>query len=123
MYGQLWREFKDRNLEAEFRDGRCVAASDLPFTSDEEQLLKAVFDSFGQYSGIALSRMTHAEEPWLLVRERAGVDEGVSCRDCREPIRLSDLKSFFCETAHRSGMGDVNDIKRYAKSAFSTACS
>lgn len=58
------------------------------------QIVDAVFDFYGHFSGSALSEMTHLEQPWLDARE--GIPEGATSN---EPISTSAMRRFFAKMA------------------------
>lgn len=44
------------------------------FTREENELLKEVYDTFGQYSAWKLRNMTHDETPWKVTPQNAEID-------------------------------------------------
>ena len=116
VYGQLWHEFKGRDLESEYAHASDPSDGSSPFSADEERLLEDVYAAFGRYSATMLSRMTHAESPWKNARKRAGAEAGAICR---EPLSAQDMARFFGGVAERFDVRSSGDIVRYAEAAFS----
>lgn len=112
-YGQLWKEFNGRFEK--LLDHKADKPYSPPFTSEEDELIRAVYNSFGCYSGETLARMTHAEPPWTKARKRA---EAASDAPFEEPIRIEDMAEFFTSVANQRGMKTPGDIRIYAQDAF-----
>lgn len=108
VYGQVWHTYKAVGKEDGFEDR--ARGFESPFCGEEEQLLDAVYEAFGGYSGGALSRMTHEETPWLNARERGGAHEG---ENCEEAIKLEDMKSYFEYAVEQLDISTFDDLKRY----------
>lgn len=113
VYGQLWFEY-DSSVTGYFayHEGEDCPS---PFTAEEDEIIDAVWQSFGCYSGSALSKMTHKETPWLAARRRGNACEGESSS---ESIRQEDMDSFFKGVVEKYSMVDATDISRYAGAAF-----
>ena len=47
------------------------------FTSEENELLQEVYDTFGQYSAWKLRNMTHKETPWKSTAQNAEISQGL----------------------------------------------
>ena len=120
VYEQLWREYRDLDMEYFAYDPTEDHSS--PFTPAEDELIRAVYASFGSYSGSALGRMTHREQPWIAARDRAGAQMGDRCDElgdrCDEAILEEDMDEYFGAVVERYSMTRASDISRYAKDAF-----
>lgn len=70
MYGPVYPEvygiykFYEREPIGKPQNIECFTQ----LTAEEISLLNAVVDTFGSYSGMVLSRITHSERPWLEAR-------------------------------------------------------
>lgn len=109
VYGQLWREYKydlDELLECDEQEPYSS-----PFTAKEDELILAIHQSFGCYSGDTLATMTHHETPWLAARTRAHAAPG---ERCEEQINPEDMKAFFSDMAAKHN----NDVAACAKNLF-----
>lgn len=47
------------------------------FTNDENNLLKEVYETFGQYSAWKLRNMTHNETPWKSTRQNSTISQDI----------------------------------------------
>lgn len=47
------------------------------FTEEENELLREVYDTFGQYSAWKLRNMTHNETPWLSTKQNSVISQDV----------------------------------------------
>lgn len=110
VYEQIKQEFGEPVYEG------TLASENLSFSEDEEQLMRAVFESFGKYSGMVLSRMVQDEAPLA----EGAVEEATACG--HHEVSADAMKAFFREQANKFGMKSVQDIARYAEAAFSRAC-
>lgn len=115
VYEQLWREYRDSDMAYFAYDPTEDHSS--PFTPAEDELIRAVYASFGSYSGSALGRMTHREKPWIAARDRAGAQTGDRCD---EVISGEDMDDYFGAIVTKYSMTCARDISRYAKEAFDT---
>lgn len=61
-------------------------------TPDAEELIESVWSRYGRLSGIALSRMSHNEDPWLNARG----DLDAAARSSREIVR-EDMRNYFAD--------------------------
>jgi len=113
VYGQVWHEYSNRNLTEEYENSsETLFHSASPFSEDEEDLIRAVYSSYGQFSGPVLSRMTHAESPWILARSRAGAK---ASERCNEQIKLEEMRDFFVRMKDKYHMNCLADIDLYAE--------
>jgi len=64
---------------------KLKVSGNLKLTEDEENLVAAVYKEYGDFSGIALSSMTHAPEtPWSIVCEQNGECNAIISNDLIE---------------------------------------
>ena len=113
VYGRLWHEHKEnpRNYFSYSEDEEYSS----PFTPAEDELILAIYQGFGCYSGSTLSNMTHAEDPWAKARKRAGAQAG---KRCNEPIAENDMISYFGRVVREYEIDQARDIERYARAKF-----
>lgn len=113
VYGQLWHEFKEGLPE-------CSEENflDTPFSEDELDLVIAVCNTFGKYSGPELSKFTHQEAPWVDARERAGATEG---EWCNEPITLESMGDYFSKVVEECSINRIDEIGRYIETRADTS--
>lgn len=78
-------------------------------SKEEREMLKAVAEYFGCYSGKVLERMTHEEEPWR--NARRNTDEGASSS---EVIQKESMTRYFSSVREKYNMINVSDIKEHA---------
>jgi len=82
---QLWEQQRNNYLV------RTISGADTQRISvPHAALLDKIWQSYGKYTGVALSRLTHTEPPWLDARR--GLPEGM--RSNRE-ITQESLREFF----------------------------
>ena len=116
VYGQLWHEYNDPiSSYFVYAEGEKYSS---PFTSDEDEIIDAVYRYFGCYSGTVLSKITHSELPWQAARRRLCSNRGTGSSDV---IREEDMGSFFRSVVERYSMSKPDDIALYAREAFAKA--
>ena len=79
----------------------------------EREVIDAVINNFGCYSGKILETMTHIESPWKETREGLG-EEDVSCRVIRKDI----IQRYFKQVYEKYNMLNIADIKDYSEDLF-----
>lgn len=80
---------------------------------DKKLLLDAIVRSFGYYSGKALEKMTHMEEPWI--KARNGSVEEVRGKNI---IDKEEMKKYFKKVKEQYKMKKVSDIHKYSEEQF-----
>lgn len=76
------------------------APNDEDFTEDELEVLNAVFDAYGDFSGFELESLTHSEDPWI--EARRGIDP---LEASHETISTETMRKFYAKM-YRDGQGD-----------------
>lgn len=75
----LYHEFKkfgSSAIEPDFKN------SDLDiFSEEQKEMLKDVYDTFGQFSAWRLRDMTHQEKPWVETTKRGKIKGGIISQD------------------------------------------
>ena len=73
-------------VESVYHQYKCNGASGIPFeddfdfskfTSEENELLREVYDTFGQYSAWKLRNMTHNETPWASTPQNSVIPQDI----------------------------------------------
>lgn len=77
-------------------------------TEDEADLLDSIVDTFGSYSGMVLSKITHSERPWLEARGNLYPEDKSTTVIDPETIR-----AYFREVVRVYGIEKPCDISRY----------
>ena len=88
-----------RSLYSQHRGRYSLGLSDLLSIGDPEELapeersiIEAVNRSYGKLTGLQLSRLSHAEQPWKNARDRAGVSDG---ERSEEEIEIDEILQYF----------------------------
>ena len=77
-------------------------------SEEEKEVIDLVIESFGLFSGKALERVTHNEEPWKNARE------GYSpLQSSNVVIEKDDIKSYFEKLSKEYDLRNTNEIKEY----------
>ena len=86
---------------------------DTILTDKEKEIILAIINYFGCYSGRLLEYMTHEEEPWKLARKGLN-DEDFS----QEIISKDSIVSYFNEIKSKYNLENTEDIKKYSIDLF-----
>ncbi|WP_139651284.1 type II toxin-antitoxin system antitoxin SocA domain-containing protein [Raoultibacter phocaeensis] len=117
VYGQLLQEYQGKDLLVEYSNqGQAEAKLADAFEGVEEELLKAVFNSFGRYSGSILTQMVLNEDP---IASRNGTSVKTQEKPEHDTVPTNDMKNYFRRIANAFGMKSSKDIAKYADEAFS----
>ena len=97
---QLWEQQRNNYLV------RTIPGADPQRISPSHTaLLEKIWQSYSKYTGVALSRLTHAEPPWLDARR--GLPEGM--RSNRE-ITQESMRNFFV-SLKRSALASTSAVR------------
>ena len=100
----MFRNFKFNPIEdARFAIFEC--AEDV-LTEKEHHAIDLVVNTFGEYSGKVLERITHEETPWKLARR--GYADGIPAN---EQISMESIKSYYTE---KSAEYDFSTEKQFS---------
>lgn len=77
-------------------------------TEEEKEIIDLVIDSFGMYSGKALERITHNEEPWIHAREGYLIDESSNV-----VIDKNSIYEYFKKVSKQYDIKNVKELKLY----------
>lgn len=77
-------------------------------SEEEKSLIDLVVDTFGMYSGKALEKITHKEEPWVTARE------GYSPLERSHVIiEKADIKQYFEKVAKEFDLNTIDGVNQY----------
>ena len=102
----MFRNFKFNPIEdARFAIFEC--AEDV-LTEKEHHTIDLVVNTFGEYSGKVLERITHEETPWKLARR--GYADGIPAN---EQISMESIKSYYTEKSAEYDFSTEKGLKKY----------
>lgn len=102
----MFRNFKFNPIEdARFAIFEC--AEDV-LTEKEHHTIDLVVNTFGEYSGKVLERITHEETPWKLARR--GYADGIPAN---EQISMDSIKSYYTEKSAEYDFSTEKGLKKY----------
>ena len=102
----MFRNFKFNPIEdARFAIFEC--AEDV-LTEKEHHAIDLVVNTFGEYSGKVLERITHEETPWKLARR--GYADGIPAN---EQISMESIKSYYTEKSAEYDFSTEKGLKKY----------
>ena len=114
VYRRIYEKYRDYGY-LPIEEDRQNRYSHL--SKEEKEILNAVAEYFGWYSGKVLERMTHEEEPWLDARKNT--DDGAPSN---KVIQKESLARYFSSVKEKHKMVNVSDIKDYAMDLFEEIC-
>ena len=96
---ELWVKFTDygffnipKNACENYREN---------FSSEDNELLERVWDTYGEFSGFQLENLTHQELPWIKARENCSPQE-----PSNNIISDKDMKSYYTSIYIGDGVGE-----------------
>jgi len=110
VYRYIYNEYRAFSVNT-LIDASDVLANGL--LKEEEELLNAIVQYLGCYSGMILEDMTHNELPWQ--ETRRGLRPTVSCD---RVISKCLMSSFFKEMIETFEINNPTDIKKYSMDRF-----
>lgn len=104
----MFRDFKYNPIE----DARFTIfdKAEYNLTSDEQKIIDLVVNTFGEYSGKMLERITHVETPWIIARK--GYAENIPSN---EVISMESIKSYYLEKNEIYNFSSEDGLKKYIK--------
>ena len=81
---------------------------------DRKNVLNAIINYFGYYSGPALVKMSHIESPWRATRTGLQPDE-----NSNKIISKNSIKSYFKNVKEKYNIINPQDIQNYSQYLFS----
>lgn len=104
----MFRDFKYNPIE----DARFAIfeGSEDALTDKERRTIDLVIDTFGEYSGKVLERITHEETPWKLARR--GYADNIPSN---EPITLESIKAYYDEKNEQYDFSEEEGLRKYIR--------
>lgn len=104
----MFRNFKYNPIE----DARfAIFAGDKDeLIENELRVIDLVVNTFGEYGGKVLERITHSEEPWQNARK--GYGENIPSN---EPIEIENIKKYYIEKNRIYNFSTEDGIKKYIR--------
>lgn len=105
VYDMFW-DFKYNPIE----DARFAIfeGADDSLVDKERRVIDLVVNTFGQYSGKTLEKITHEEDPWKLAR--TGYADSIPSN---EPILLDSIKVYYTEKNAEYDFSTEEGLKKY----------
>lgn len=102
----MFRDFKYNPIE----DARFAIfeGTEDELTNEERKVIDLVVNTFGEYSGKVLERITHEEIPWKLARE--GYADNIPSN---EVILVEDIATFYTEKNEEYDFSTEAGLKKY----------
>lgn len=111
VYPEVYYKYKDHGYNPIDDNQKQFECFDL--SSSEIEVIDAVINYFGCYSGKILEKMTHVELPWKESRKGLA-DKEASCRIIKKDI----IEKYFNNVSLKYKMLNVADIKDYSEDLF-----
>lgn len=111
VYRDIYFKYKDHGynpIEDSLKRFECFDLSE-----NEREIIDAVINYFGCYSGKVLEKMTHFEAPWKETRNGLAEEE-VSNRIINKDI----IERYFNQVYEKFNMLNITDIKDYSEDLF-----
>ena len=104
----LFRDFKYNPID----DARfaILEGTEDELSHEERMVVDLVVNTFGEYSGKMLERITHEEEPWKLARK--GYADYIPSN---EPILMESIGAYYVKKNVEYDFSDEKGIKKYIK--------
>lgn len=104
----MFRDFKYNPID----DARfaILEGTEDELSHEERMVVDLVVNTFGEYSGKMLERITHEEEPWKLARK--GYADYIPSN---EPILMESIGAYYVKKNVEYDFSDEKGIKKYIK--------
>lgn len=104
----MFRDFKYNPIE----DARFAIfdGTEDELTEDERRIIDLVVNTFGEYGGMVLERITHAEMPWKAARR--GYGDNIPSN---EPIPMENIKAYYVEMNAIYDFSSENGLRKYIR--------
>ena len=102
----MFRDFKYNPID----DARFTIfeGTEDELTEEERRVIDLVINTFGEYSGKVLERITHKEKPWQLARK--GYSDNIPSNT---PIRMEDIEDYYIEKNADYDFSTENGLRKY----------
>ena len=109
VYPEVYFMFKDFKYNP-IEDARFAVFEGIEkeLSPEERRAIDLVINTFGEYSGKVLERITHNEEPWILARKGYGDDI-----PSNEPITLESIAAYYRKKHEEFDFSTEAGLKRY----------
>lgn len=115
VYSNIYEEYKKYGSDIIDRKEIKINAEEY-LNDDKKTLLDVIVTSFGFYSGKALEKMTHYEEPWILARKGANSKEKGN-----NVITKESMEKYFTKVKEKYNMANIIEIRKYSEELFNNA--
>lgn len=104
----MFRDFKYNPIE----DARFAIfeGTEDELTENEKRVIDLVVNTFGEYGGKVLEKITHSEAPWKNARKSYG--DGIPSN---EPISMESIKSYYVEKNIKYDFSSEGGLKKYIR--------
>lgn len=104
----MFRDFKYNPIE----DARFAIfeGTEDELTVDERRVIDLVVNTFGEYGGKVLERITHSERPWKQARKGYGVNI-----PCSEPISMESIEAYYNEKNGEYDFSSEDGLRKYIR--------
>lgn len=104
----MFRDFKYNPIE----DARFVIFKGIEdeLTNEERRVIDLVVNTFGEYGGKVLERITHEEKPWKLARK--GFADNIPSN---EPILKENIEAYYIEKNAYYDFSKEDGLKKYIR--------
>lgn len=105
----IFRDFKYNPIE----DARFAIfeGTEDKLTEDERRVINLVVNTFGEFSGKMLERITHEEMPWKSARK--GYGENIPSK---EPILMENIEAYYTEKNKEYDFSTEVGLRKYIRS-------
>ena len=114
VYPEVYDMFKDFKYDP-IKDARFAIfeGSAEVLTEDEHRIIRLVVNTFGEYGGKVLERITHFETPWKVAR--TGYGDNIPST---EPITKKSIEEYYTTLNEKYDFSSEEGIKSYIKVAL-----
>ena len=104
----MFRDFKYNPIE----DARFAIfeGTEDELTEEERRVIDLVVNTFGEYGGKVLERITHKELPWVLARK--GYADNIPSR---EPISMESIEAYYTEKDAEYDFSSEDGLRKYIR--------
>lgn len=111
VYRDIYFKYKDHGYNP--IEDNIEQFESFELTDNERELIDAIINYFGCYSGKVLEKMTHFEATWKETRKGLSVDDASN-----RIIRKELIERYFVQVYGKFNMLNVTDIKDYSDDLF-----
>lgn len=108
---ELLRDFSCNSIESDMLP--LLQGFSDSLDKDERHTISLVAETFGNYSGSPLIRLTHTESPWIIARD--GLTDDMKSHNI---IEKKDIHDYFKSVNQKWGLSTKENINNYIKYRF-----